>query len=205
MKIIFMRHGESIANLINEFSNTGWKHGLTDLGIQQAFENARVVNKNYKNIKMIYTSPLKRAVETANIIGLFNNLDLQIEPRIIEYSVGIQEGTSDRAHWDEYLRVWDEWLLKENFNERIEGGENLLEVVERVKNLLDEIVEKYPNPNDEVLCIGHGGTWKCALPVIAEAPSLNSVQPYWIEHTDIIEFEWQPDRGYRCIKFGELM
>jgi len=33
---IFVRHGESQANLLHEFSNRGWKHGLTDVGIQQA-------------------------------------------------------------------------------------------------------------------------------------------------------------------------
>ena len=36
MKIYFVRHGESVANLLHEFSNRGFKHGLTERGFQQA-------------------------------------------------------------------------------------------------------------------------------------------------------------------------
>ena len=36
MKLYFVRHGESEANLLREFSNRGYKHGLTERGFQQA-------------------------------------------------------------------------------------------------------------------------------------------------------------------------
>jgi broad specificity phosphatase PhoE len=36
MKLYFVRHGESEANILREFSNRGFKHGLTERGFQQA-------------------------------------------------------------------------------------------------------------------------------------------------------------------------
>ena len=36
MKLCFVRHGESIANLLREFSNSGIKHPLTERGVEQA-------------------------------------------------------------------------------------------------------------------------------------------------------------------------
>ena len=36
MKLYFVRHGESEANLLHELSNRGLRHGLTDLGREQA-------------------------------------------------------------------------------------------------------------------------------------------------------------------------
>ena len=36
MRLYFVRHGESEANLLQEFSNRGLKHGLTPTGVRQA-------------------------------------------------------------------------------------------------------------------------------------------------------------------------
>ena len=64
---IFVRHGESQANLLHEFSNRGWKHGLTDVGIQQAHLLLDQL-KPYP-LAAIYTSPLLRACQTAEVVG----------------------------------------------------------------------------------------------------------------------------------------
>ena len=67
MKLILLRHGESQWNLENRF--TGWKDvSLTKKGIQEAnFSGNELLRKNIK-ISSVYTSLLKRAVETAKIV-----------------------------------------------------------------------------------------------------------------------------------------
>ena len=67
MKIILLRHGQSKWNLENRF--TGWKDvGLTRLGENEAkFAAKQLLKENYK-IESVYTSLLKRAVETTNIV-----------------------------------------------------------------------------------------------------------------------------------------
>ncbi|MRR32744.1 histidine phosphatase family protein, partial [bacterium] len=64
---IFVRHGESEANLLHEFSNHGSKHGLTGLGIQQA--HLLLDKLREYPISAIYSSPLLRAQQTAGLVG----------------------------------------------------------------------------------------------------------------------------------------
>ena len=72
-QLILIRHGQSVYNLQNRF--TGWKDvDLTDKGIQEA-KNASKLLKDY-NINVAYTSKLKRAQKTLNII--LDHLDLKI-------------------------------------------------------------------------------------------------------------------------------
>jgi 2,3-bisphosphoglycerate-dependent phosphoglycerate mutase len=72
-QLILIRHGQSVYNLQNRF--TGWKDvDLTDKGIQEA-KNASKLLKDY-NINAAYTSKLKRAQKTLNII--LDHLDLKI-------------------------------------------------------------------------------------------------------------------------------
>tara|TARA_B100000131_G_scaffold145744_1_gene141784 strand:- start:327 stop:962 length:636 start_codon:yes stop_codon:yes gene_type:complete len=71
--LILIRHGQSIYNLENRF--TGWKDvDLTDKGINEA-KNASILLKNY-SIDIAFTSKLKRAQNTLNII--LENLNLSI-------------------------------------------------------------------------------------------------------------------------------
>src|SRR6266851_1245061 len=61
MKVYFVRHGESEANLLHEFSNRGFKHGLTQQGQQQATTLAQSL-KN-ASVTKVFSSPLMRAVQ----------------------------------------------------------------------------------------------------------------------------------------------
>ncbi len=67
MKLYFVRHGESTANLLREFSNGGAKHPLTEKGVEQARTVARALSG--LQIEQIYASPVLRAVQTAQILA----------------------------------------------------------------------------------------------------------------------------------------
>jgi len=67
MRIFFARHGQSEANLLKVFSNRGWKHPLTAMGRQQAHELAARLRD--RNVAAVFTSPLRRAVEAAQIVA----------------------------------------------------------------------------------------------------------------------------------------
>ena len=65
MRIYFSRHGESEANLLHEHANRGFKYGLTEAGRAQAA--ALAARLEDVPLARIYSSPLKRAVETARL------------------------------------------------------------------------------------------------------------------------------------------
>lgn len=63
IKLVLLRHGESIWNLENRF--TGWTDvGLSAKGIQEAHDAARVLKKEGFTFDIAYTSVLQRAIKT---------------------------------------------------------------------------------------------------------------------------------------------
>lgn len=94
--IYFVRHGLSEANVRKVFAGQKDDSLLTDEGRQQAKATAEEIIKEGIKIDKIFSSPLKRAYETAEIIAKelgFNTSDIIIEKRIIEYDMGSLSGT----------------------------------------------------------------------------------------------------------------
>lgn len=73
-KVVFVRHGESVWNLENIF--TGWTDvPLSDTGIMEAKEAGLLLKEKGFIFDICYTSVLKRAITTFNIIGNYNSID----------------------------------------------------------------------------------------------------------------------------------
>ena len=66
-RVYLVRHGENPANLLKQFSHRLVDYSLTPKGIAQAEQTAAFFLD--KRIDAIYSSPLKRARKTAEIIG----------------------------------------------------------------------------------------------------------------------------------------
>ena len=67
MRLTFVRHGESEANVQKVYWNAPQGYGLTDKGVQQAAALAELLaERPYSNL---YSSPVLRAVQTAQIVG----------------------------------------------------------------------------------------------------------------------------------------
>ncbi|HRQ23762.1 MAG TPA: 2,3-bisphosphoglycerate-dependent phosphoglycerate mutase, partial [Anaerolineales bacterium] len=66
-KLVLVRHGQSTWNLENRF--TGWTDvDLTDLGKVEAAEAGALLKEGGYDFDIAYTSVLKRAIKTLNII-----------------------------------------------------------------------------------------------------------------------------------------
>ena len=67
MKLVLLRHGQSVWNLENKF--TGWTDvGLSDKGIEEAKEAGRKLKENNFKFDVAYTSVLKRANDTLEYV-----------------------------------------------------------------------------------------------------------------------------------------
>ena len=98
MKITFTRHGESQANLLQEFSNRGLKHPLTPAGRQQAATLADALQG--QNVTRDLQQPGAAGASRRRII-LAGSLGVEYEvvEALREYDVGILEGRSDPQGW----------------------------------------------------------------------------------------------------------
>ncbi|WP_082651945.1 histidine phosphatase family protein [Gorillibacterium timonense] len=144
MNLYVARHGQTEWNSENRVCGIT-EVQLTDRGIEQAKELSKIIIE--KQIDIIISSPLSRAIKTAEIISREICKDILIDNRLIEQNYGVFEGViRDREDFQ---------IAKKHFPSRLSGGESLLQVAQRIYNLLDEIKEKYIKQN--VLIITHGG------------------------------------------------
>lgn len=89
MKLYVVRHGQTEWNYENRVCGVS-DVKLTDKGEEQANELSKIINE--KRIDIIFTSPLSRAVKTAEILSSAISKDLVIDRRLIEQDYGIFEG-----------------------------------------------------------------------------------------------------------------
>lgn len=151
MRFIFVRHGKTHFNEIN--LTQGWCDSpLSKVGIKQV-ENISKQLEQYQ-IDKAYTSPLGRAVQTANIILSKKEVEPIYEERFKEVNFGILEGISTELVRKLNIESPD-WLEDLDMDYRPYEGEDIHDVISKHHKALQEIIEDC-NEKDTVLIVGHG-------------------------------------------------
>jgi hypothetical protein len=107
VKLYFARHGESEANVLRVISNRGATHGLTERGRRQSAELAS--NLKGAGVTRVYSSPLLRALQTAEIVSSALGVAYEVTDALREFDCGIAEGRADPEAWALHRRVMDDW------------------------------------------------------------------------------------------------
>lgn len=200
MKLYFVRHGESEANLLREFSNRGLKHGLTEKGRQQARALAHSLQS--APVAAIFSSPLLRACQTAEILAQALGLAVQVTDALREFDCGILEGKSDAASWQQYGQLSEAWLNGQMWDQRIEQGESFLDIQQRFVPFVEQIVRAYRTSAQAVVLVGHGGTYRCMLPLVLRNIDFRFSAAHGLNHTTVIAAELTSD-GLVGLTWGE--
>ena len=128
--VYFVRHGQTVWNVENKICGAT-DIALTELGHQQAIETGKMLKKQGIQADEILYSPLIRAAETARHISEITGIPGRMEPRLKEQNYGKWESTArDGLAFKK---------AKEDFCCRYEGGESMLQLAQRIYNLLDDI------------------------------------------------------------------
>ena len=112
-----------------------------------------------ENINKIYSSDLKRAYDTAKIIGDYIKIEPVYTKSFREINFGIWEGLSNNIMNREYRDEIYLWR-KEPEKLKIQGAETLYEVQERAINSLNAIVH---SEDENILIVSHGATLKTMI------------------------------------------
>ena len=166
MRILFARHGESEANLQKIISNRDLHHPLTDKGISQASALAERLSNSFQ-VKTIWSSPILRAKETAEIVAKKLELPLKISPALREFDCGMLEGRTDPEAWNAYrklIRAWDE---DQAYKQRIlPDGESFNDLKTRFVPFINGLFESSRALSGDILLITHGGLLYQMLPLV---------------------------------------
>ena len=166
MRLYFVRHGESVANLTSEFSCRGIKHPLTTKGVEQAQLLAH--NLASRRIARIYSSPLQRAVQTAEILSVALQVEVEVTGALREWDVGIYEGTTGLQGWQLHRQVQEDWYFNYKLESKMPEGESFIEIRERFVPFIEGLLQDGQNPDEELVLVGHGGLYICMLPVVLQ-------------------------------------
>lgn len=153
MKIFFIRHGESEANVNKILSSRPEEpYNLTPKGITQIKKAARNLS-DYK-ITDIYSSPLVRTIHSANIIKqeCLIEKDPIIDNRLTEVNYGKYSGHFNNSELDSVR------LKQVNGDYEIrfgEYGENRRQILTRICDFLIDIIKSYQN-KENVVVVSHG-------------------------------------------------
>jgi broad specificity phosphatase PhoE len=152
MEIIFVRHGETQHNKHHQLMGQRIDDVLDADGLHQAED---LIAKLPKNTTLIISSPLKRALQTAEIISRHLNVRVETSAYLKERDFGSLSGKT----WDEInemsgkdLHGLDESL---NYDYQAYGGESLAQVKGRLLKFLDEAKTKYKK--EKLIAVTHYG------------------------------------------------
>jgi len=196
--LILVRHGES------EWNRAGRIQGqvnspLTDLGISQARAISDYLSGIFLNQELeIYSSPLKRAIQTAEIIakGIDHlSSEVIIEERLNDFNLGEISGTYG---WDKVAKIFPEQAqlrLQDPMRFHPSGGESGAEFEARLRSLMEELM----GDDKTKLFVSHGivnkfirGIYKniSGKEMINLGESQNTI--YCLEHGDETEIKIPP-------------
>jgi 2,3-bisphosphoglycerate-dependent phosphoglycerate mutase len=197
-KLVLLRHGQSQWNLENRF--TGWKDiELSEKGILEAKESGRFIKEKKIPIDMVYSSGLKRAIDTAiiamkeaNYDHLFNNGELIIIKNIAvnerDYGdlTGLNKQETAEKYGKEQVHIW-----RRSYDVNPPGGESLKNVVERVKPYFENTIKKDLDNRKNILLSAHGNSLRALFLILnfytAETISTAEIptgKPFIIEYVN---------------------
>ncbi len=200
-RLLFIRHGECVANAEGLAGGPIGDGGLTELGRHQAMALARRLSltRELARAGAFYTSTLPRAIETGEIVFPVINPELVAvrDEALCELSVGEADGLTwaeVQARYD--LPNWDEDPGRRN----VPGGESLLEFFHRCVGAIERIVQAHPN--QLVVLVAHGGVIEQAMKIYQGLGGGVRLRPR-IENCSMTEIEFHDD-AKRLLRYNDL-
>ncbi|MBR5236926.1 MAG: histidine phosphatase family protein [Clostridia bacterium] len=157
LELILVRHGETAGNLRPTALGTT-DLPLTERGRRQANSLSRVFA--LKRPEAIYTSPLRRASETAEAIAQPHGITVETIFDLCERRFGIWENMAVddiRAEYEAEYTAWQQDLA----DYAIPGGESARQVYDRCAEVINELLKKHNEGS--VVVVSHLGTIRCIL------------------------------------------
>jgi broad specificity phosphatase PhoE len=150
MKLILIRHGETLWNKEGRVQGTS-DIELSDIGINQAGLLASSLKNQH--IEAIYSSPLKRALQTAQMINEFHSLHIHTHKELMEMNQGIFEGLSFKELMNDKKEFLKKWIA-DPASVKMPEGESLTELQDRAWKIVEHIISQGKN----ALVVSHNFT-----------------------------------------------
>lgn len=158
-RVYLVRHGENPANITKQFSSRHVDYPLTPKGVLQAEQTAEHFRS--KDIHAVYASPLRRAVQTGEIIASALGLTVGIVEGFREIDVGELELQPPSAEgWAYHYEVLTDWLTGQ-VERAFPGGDSYITLCARMRAGLEEVSRGRHGCN--IVVTGHAGIFAMTM------------------------------------------
>lgn len=183
IKLVLVRHGESIWNMENKF--TGWTDvALSSKGIEEAKNAGKLLKEKNYSFDIAYSSFLKRANDTLDIILKEMNLSIPIKyswklnERHYGALQGLNKDETKEKYGEEQVKLWrrsadvrppelevtdpryplNDPKYKDLKEEEIPRTENLIDTIKRVVEYWNSDIKKDIQNGKKVIIVAHGNS-----------------------------------------------
>lgn len=155
--LLLVRHGETEWNKLGKFQ------GCTDIelsknGINQAKNLKEKLNGDFD---YIYSSPLKRAYETARVVAEDTSKDVTVLKDIREINFGDWEGLTINQIAEKYPEIFKVWRTDKEEAPFVGGDASIRNAVNRALNCVIEVIKNHKG--EKIVIVAHGGIIKATL------------------------------------------
>lgn len=161
MKLYFIRHGETVWNTQAKLQ------GKSDIPLnEKGVALARVTGEALADVPFaaIYSSPLKRALQTAQLVAGDRDVPIVTDRRLEEIGFGIWEGLScHKDHYEIPSDSFQDFFLDPFGYQPPAQGENVRHVCGRTADFLEELIRKMGKEESNVLISCHGCTLRALM------------------------------------------
>ena len=183
IKLVLVRHGQSVWNLENKF--TGWTDvELSKKGVEEAIEAGKLLKEKGYTFDVAYTSFLKRANDTLDYIlkELDEDIPIKYSWRLNERHYGALQGLNKdetkKQYGEEQVHLWrrsakvrppeldksdprypgNDPKYKDLMEDELPRTENLLDTVKRVIKYWNSDIKKDLLDNKKIIIVAHGNS-----------------------------------------------
>ncbi len=187
-RLLLVRHGQSTWNREHRIQGQLDPPLSADGRRQAELLALRLEGRRFVDL---YSSDLKRALETARIVGAALGLEPKPLPSLREIFLGEWEGLTSAEIAERFPEAWARWVDEPDWD-LVPGGEGAAAFEARVTRALEAVFER--DDHGDVLAVTHGGVVQIALHRIVGKPS-RGLFPFRIQNASISVIERRDGRS----------
>ena len=188
MKLRIVRHAESTGNARGRWQGRD-DTLLTDLGREQASKlRDRFASEGYQP-SHIYSSPLSRTLETAQIASSVWDIPIVKVDDLMETDIGAFTGKTWQDIEEQMPEIARQFAVNRNL-ELIDGAESYVQRSDRARRIIDLVIGEHTD-DDSVLVFSHGGI---IGHIFAQLVGTDRMWGLGVRNTAVFEFTIAVDR-----------